>query len=56
MRGKGFPKLRGRSNGDQLVKIQIETPQKISRNIKKLIKSLDKDLAPIIKPFSKINI
>ena len=56
MKGKGFPRLRSRSNGDQLVKIQVETPTKLSRNSKKIIESLDKDLGPVVKPFSKINL
>lgn len=56
MKGKGFPRLRSRSNGDQLVQIQVETPTKLSRNSKKIIESLDKDLGPVVKPFSKINL
>ncbi len=54
LRGKGFPRLRSKSNGDQLVKIQVETPKKVSRSTRKLIESLEKDLDPIQKPFSKI--
>tara|TARA_B100000029_G_scaffold83810_1_gene74626 strand:+ start:5271 stop:6362 length:1092 start_codon:yes stop_codon:yes gene_type:complete len=56
LRGKGFPRLRSKSNGDQLVKIQVETPKKVSRGTRKLIESLEKDLDPIQKPFSKIDI
>jgi len=56
LRGKGFPRLRSKSNGDQLVKIQVETPKKVSRSTRKLIESLEKDLDPIQKPFSKIDI
>jgi len=56
MRGKGFPMLRGKSKGDQLVKIQVNTPSKINRNGKKLLESLDKELSPIPKPFNKINL
>jgi len=48
--------IRSRSNGDQLVKIQVETPTKLSRGAKKTIESLDKDLGPIKNPFSKIDI
>ena len=40
MRGKGFPKVRGSSRGDQLVKIQIITPRSLSKNQKNIIKSL----------------
>lgn len=43
-------------NGDQLVKIQVETPTKLSRGTKKTIESLEKDLGPIQNPFSKIDI
>ena len=56
LKGKGFPRLRSRSNGDQLVKIQVETPTKLSRSTKKLIESLEKDLGPVQKPFSKIDL
>ena len=56
LKGKGFPRLRSRSNGDQLVKIQVETPTKLSRSAKKLIESLEKDLGPVQKPFSKIDL
>ena len=40
MRGKGFPKIRGSSRGDQLVKIQIVTPKSLSKDQKKIIKML----------------
>jgi molecular chaperone DnaJ len=56
MKGKGFPRLRGRSNGDQLVKVQIETPVKVSRSVKNRIEELEKDLEKIKTPFSKIDI
>jgi len=56
MKGKGFPKIRSRSNGDQLVKVQIETPQKISRTLKNTIKELEKVLKPIEKPLKKIDL
>jgi len=56
MRGKGFPSLRSKSRGDQLVKIQIETPKKLSRNAKKAIEILKENLLPIDEPFSKIDL
>lgn len=56
MRGKGFFRLRSKSKGDQLVKIQIITPSKISRKIKKYITELDNELEPIKVPFSKIKL
>ncbi|MBT3179925.1 MAG: molecular chaperone DnaJ [Candidatus Marinimicrobia bacterium] len=56
MKGKGFPRLRSRSNGDQLVKIQIETPIKLSRSAKKTIETLEGDLNPILNPFAKLKL
>lgn len=56
MKGKGFPRLRGRSNGDQLVKIQINTPKNISRSVKKIIENLGKEIDDIKKPFTKIDL
>ena len=56
MRGKGFPRLRSKSRGDQLVKIQIDTPKKLSRNAKKAIEILKENLLPINEPFSKIDL
>ena len=56
MKGKGFPRIRSRSNGDQLVKVQVETPVKLSRVAKKTIESLEKDLGPIQDPFNKIDL
>ncbi len=40
MRGKGFPRVRGSSRGNQLVKIQIKTPKSISSKQKKLLEEL----------------
>ena len=56
MRGKGFPMLRSKSRGDQLVKIQINTPSKLNRSGKKLVEGLDKELPPIQNPFNKIDL
>ena len=56
MRGKGFSRLRSKSKGDQLVKIQIITPSKINRKIKKYITELESELEPIKVPFSKIKL
>lgn len=56
MRGKGFFRLRSKSKGDQLVKIQIITPSKINRKIKKYITELESELEPIKVPFSKIKL
>mgnify|MGYP000624354653 CR=1 FL=1 len=40
MRGKGFPKVRGSSRGDQLVRVHVQTPQSLSRKQKKLLEEL----------------
>ena len=40
MKGKGFPKVRGSSRGDQLVRVQIETPKSLSSKQKKLLQEL----------------
>lgn len=40
MRGKGFPKVRGSSRGDQLVRVQVQTPKSLSRQQKKLLEEL----------------
>lgn len=56
MKGKGFPRLRSRTNGDQLVKVQVETPTSISRQSKKIIDELEKELPTIKKRFTKINL
>ncbi len=55
MRGKGFPRIRNKSNGDQLVKIQLETPKKLSKDAKNAIKSLESNLQPIDKPYRKLD-
>jgi len=40
MRNKGFPRVRRSSRGDQLVKVQVETPKKLSKNMRKLFQDL----------------
>ncbi len=40
LKGKGMPRLYERSEGDLIVKIQVEVPKKLSRQQKKLIKEL----------------
>jgi molecular chaperone DnaJ len=37
LRGKGLPKLRGRGKGDQFVRLQIETPVKLTARQKALL-------------------
>ena len=42
IKGKGFPRLRRSGRGDQLVKIQINVPKKISGNEKTILKEYQK--------------
>ena len=56
MKGKGFPRMRSRSNGDQLVKIQIHTPKKLTKDAKRTLEQLNSSLKPIEEPFSKIEL
>ena len=56
MKGKGFPRMRSRSQGDQLVKIQIDTPKKLTRDAKKALEQLKESLKPIEDPYSKIDL
>jgi molecular chaperone DnaJ len=37
----GVPDLRGYKSGDQLVRVQVETPTKLTREQKDLIKKFD---------------
>lgn len=41
LRGLGMPDLRGYRQGDQIVRVVVETPQKLSRKQKDLIKEFD---------------
>ncbi|MFL3007115.1 MAG: molecular chaperone DnaJ [Candidatus Neomarinimicrobiota bacterium] len=56
LKGKGFPRIRSNYFGDQLVKVQIHTPNKISRSTKGLIDDLKDNLYPIDNPFRKIEL
>ena len=56
LKGKGFPKIRSKFYGDQLVKIQIDTPRKLSRPSKGLIHELRDNLYPVENPFRKIEL
>jgi len=42
MRGKGIPKLRGSSRGDQMVRIQIVTPRKLEKKQRQILEELAK--------------
>ncbi|RJQ16785.1 molecular chaperone DnaJ [Candidatus Woesearchaeota archaeon] len=43
MHGKGMPHVNGHGTGDQLVKIQVEIPQKLSKKQIELLKEFDKE-------------
>ncbi len=53
LRGKGLPELNRHRQGDQLVKIQIVTPTKVSGKLKKLLHELEDELGstPVFKKF-----
>ncbi len=42
LKGKGLPNLNRRTNGDQIVRIQVKTPINLQKDEKKLISDLDK--------------
>ena len=56
LKGKGFPRIRSKHYGDQLVKVQIDTPRKLSRPSKGLISELNNNLYPVENPFRKIEL
>ena len=41
LRGLGIPDVRGYRKGDQIVHIQVETPTKLSKDQKELIRKFD---------------
>ena len=41
LRGKGLPRLRGHGKGDQLVRIQIETPSDLTTHQRELLEALE---------------
>ncbi|MCW4022253.1 MAG: molecular chaperone DnaJ [Candidatus Bathyarchaeota archaeon] len=44
LKGKGIPHLQGWGRGDQFVNVVINTPKKLSKKQKKLLKELEKEL------------
>ncbi len=55
MKRKGFPKLRGGSRGDQLVHIQLNTPQSLKRKEKEIFSKLTELNGKEKTTFSKVN-
>ncbi len=45
LKGKGIPNINGRGRGDQILKVTIEVPQKLSAAQKKLLKEFDETSA-----------
>ena len=56
MRGKGFPKVRGSSRGNQLVRIQVITPVSISKQQKRLLEELSKLNKDFTPTFSRVEL
>jgi len=48
LKGKGMPELNRNRYGDQLVKINIETPQKYSKKAKSLLENLSSELKDLV--------
>ena len=44
LKGKGMPHLHGRGHGDLIVKVQVNVPKKLSRQQKKIIQELGKNI------------
>ncbi|MAG73818.1 molecular chaperone DnaJ [archaeon] len=53
MKGKGLPRLQRSGTGDQMVKVHIEVPKKLSKKQKELVKQL-KEEKPIVSFLKKL--
>jgi molecular chaperone DnaJ len=55
LKGKGFPKIGGFGSGDMLVRLMVDTPEKISNRQKELLEELSKggDETPLVKAFKE---
>ncbi len=55
LKGKGFPKVGGFSAGDMMVRLIVDTPEKISNRQKELLEELSKDgdETPLVKAFKE---
>lgn len=55
LKGKGFPKIGGFGSGDMLVRLIVDTPEKISARQKELLEELSKagDETPLVKAFKE---
>ncbi|MBX3512425.1 MAG: molecular chaperone DnaJ [Xanthobacteraceae bacterium] len=50
--GKGMPVLRSRDRGDMVVQVAVETPQKLTKRQKELLREFDKDSSKDTQPES----
>ena len=48
--GMGLPRLNGKETGDQLVKVVVEVPKKISKAQRKVIEEFDQAMKPDAMP------
>lgn len=55
LKGKGFPKIGGLGTGDMLVRLLIDTPQKINSRQKEIIEELQRysDETPLVKSYKE---
>jgi molecular chaperone DnaJ len=53
MSDKGLPSLHGRSYGDQLVQVKVETPKKLSKKANKLFEELADEMGESVEPQKK---
>ncbi|WP_413289444.1 DnaJ C-terminal domain-containing protein [Bdellovibrio sp. HCB337] len=55
LKGKGFPKIGGFGSGDMLVRLIVDTPEKISSRQKELLEELSKagEETPLVKAFKE---
>jgi molecular chaperone DnaJ len=53
LRGKGAPDLRGYGKGDQLVRITVEVPRKLTARQRELLEEFARDMKKEVNPLSK---
>lgn len=53
LRGKGAPDLRGYGHGDQLVRITVEVPRKLTAKQRELLEEFARDMRKEVNPLSK---